>query len=83
MGWLWFGSSLPCSTMKHLPMALPTCNPSLASYVESQAVDLFGELAGISFTPEGDRLYVAVSGAWGGRVCSGGFEGVPTRVSSG
>ena len=25
-------------------------------------VDLFGELAGISFTPEGDRLYISISG---------------------
>lgn len=30
-------------------------------YQESQVIDLFGELAGISFTPEGDRLYVAIS----------------------
>lgn len=26
-------------------------------------MDLFGELAGMSFTPDGDRLFVAVSGA--------------------
>jgi hypothetical protein len=26
-------------------------------------VDLFGELAGVSFAPDGDRLFIGVSGA--------------------
>ena len=31
------------------------------SYRESQVIDVFGELAGISFTPEGDRFYASIS----------------------
>jgi hypothetical protein len=35
---------------------LPACR-----YLRCQAIDVFGELAGICFTPDGQRLFAAVS----------------------
>lgn len=43
------------------PADYVTIYDAAAGYHESQVIDLFGELAGISFTPEGDRLYVSIS----------------------
>lgn len=39
----------------HLP------GPPACRYTRCQAIDVFGELAGLSFTPDGERLYLAVS----------------------
>lgn len=44
-------------TNKHACRSLPT----LHRYGTRQAVDVFGELAGISFSPDGERLFVGVS----------------------
>ncbi|PRW20425.1 putative WD repeat-containing -like [Chlorella sorokiniana] len=43
------------------PADYVTLYDAAAGYQESQVIDLFGELAGISFTPEGDRFYASVS----------------------
>ncbi|KAL4427141.1 hypothetical protein ABPG77_001145 [Micractinium sp. CCAP 211/92] len=43
------------------PADYVTIYDAAEGYQRSQVVDLFGELAGITFTPEGDRLYVAIS----------------------
>lgn len=43
------------------PADYVTVYDAAEGYRRSQVVDLFGELAGMAFTPEGDRLYVAIS----------------------
>ncbi|KAL4459152.1 hypothetical protein ABPG75_014017 [Micractinium tetrahymenae] len=43
------------------PADYVTLYDAAQGYQRSQVIDLFGELAGITFTPEGDRLYVAIS----------------------
>jgi hypothetical protein len=50
------------SLQPHPSALLLAANPAGRRYEEVQVVDLFGELAGISFTPEGDRLYISISG---------------------
>jgi hypothetical protein len=36
----------------------------MCRYRRCQEIDLFGELAGVSFTPDGGRLFIAVSGVF-------------------
>lgn len=52
------------------------CSRPACSYQESQVIDLFGELAGISFAPEGGRLFVAISGAPSAGLRVGSWRGL-------
>lgn len=59
-------SHLPCRISRrrahrHLNKPPWFPHPPRCRYQQSQVIDLFGELAGISFTPEGDRFLASVS----------------------